>query len=747
MLRKPELPDVLLHEICLFAQNPVSELSTLSKAMNAVGYWKQVLKRDFEIPSQYCHLLTNGKQNPAKILKVVYQRLGYLKQSNPKVYSHYKNVIIDSGIDFLPLSSIGPSFPVLDAAKRLFYLYEAIRLKNTRLAGHILLQLPENELRDGFVNTHTIEVATEMLTLGDETLLRRMLPAVQCDALAQACGFMLTGLILPVSMHQRLDLDFVSYVQPPSPQEMTKLLNAVILQEHYWMAIKLLQKGAIPDTLQNTLFITWKGFLPDSWNLASKLLSFIPTHPALLNMPTTDSDCSLAFFRNLMRGLYRKADLKLAEAAYQIARQCSSYKEHQIAELKWCLLEVAVRRGSLVTLQVYAKKIRQIDKINLISAAMQYDQLTILHYLLKKTDKETIISNEKIRNCIRGCSYKNIVKYLIEDYRLFQLDDKEEKAPHQVRRGIAGYLSGLWKDFNNAIQRQRLEPVKRELSFLMNAWLPRAASTGNIHILRYFLHEAPLDCRLPLKPRVLTAAVSHSQEAVVRYLIEDCGMIPERNHFFTVFDRSLSSDVSLSMYLLSRDLEILLTDRMPAATFSDRFRLRIMHLEKPTMALNQVVDWLMGPEGKKCDIRLNLHEIIAHFLPHMTCSMLAWAVAKLKMKDSRICLQFRIQRLNLWDDFHQNGLSIRKDEWLPALEDLYLEACQAFYRQHSRHLHGVEASSSAVILGELKNEEPVEQKQEVVSQEQSGLSLAASASSAVADRALDAPSARVRYRR
>jgi hypothetical protein len=680
------LPESLMHEACLFLPENIEALGTVSKAFHQVTLsprswtlWKQLLQRDFGIPHTYCHAMIQDKKNPAIVLRAVHQRLTYLKKENPRVYSHYRYIIIESGVDFLPLSATGPSYPVVDAKKRAFYLYEAIRLRNIGLAAHLLLQL-DNESLKQFVNPDTIEVAIEMTTKKQGELLRRLLPYAPTSVLREVMQW------------------FLAEHKSSSSVEATNLFVKMVGACHFGIAIKLLQAGVAPNSnaleslFEHNLFM---GARPREQELALELVSLVPQYPQLLRVSKKCLETSAGedewtcpgdfttFIGNLWGSLHKKASFELAEAIYKVAKQIPSvYNKKRLAFMKSDLLDIAVISGNLSAIQSLQQSLDLEDKISLVCRAIEEGQLSILQHLVTQMDKKTFVSSERIRDRIeRRCPHKNIVKYLVEQYKLLELDN--------------------YKD-------------------LKASWLKRAASEGHVDLVNYFIADAPTEYRLLPTEDMLSDAISRRKIAVMQSLIKKHHMKPTEDDFREARTQGGMMAVQLFDYFLDKAL----SDVSP----KEFMKMLSQNIAVLSHLANWFSDTFTGPKAISRGFKLSADDVKAHIDSNFHCSTQAWLAAKFEMAiDQNILTASANSVFNAFKSRsnHYDGDEVAV-QCRQAFADLYLVAFQAFCRQY-RELHRNEVSSTAMVLSEIQKAKPEEQKQQVACQESSRLSLAAPA--------------------
>jgi hypothetical protein len=725
-----------IRDIWLFASNPSADLCVnraLSDIMRHSGYWRQLLQRDFGLSRVYCDSLINAHQDPVATLRAVYQRLNHLKTNDiSSVYQQYKDLILDPGVNFLPLSAIGPSYPEIKEDQRQFYLCEAIRLGNTELAAHILLQVllpvPENSRRymllQQWISWDTIDVAIKIATqstkksskdevvgVDNTELLRRMLPHMEYHRFRKK----VVNLILS------------NETISPANAEVTKDLNQIIANQGFYGAMVLLQRGAAPNRV-TLMMACQRDYLSfQNEELIAKLVSLIPTYPQILDMtlcgPKSSDD---RYFNHINNCLLKKADIALTQAVYESAKQFSSaFDRERLADLFRCLLEVIVMRGDLDALQQIEKKARKQIANQVVCLALQHGQLAILQHFIKQINKNTLLCTNEIFNAIMLCGHKSIVKYLVEEFKIFNLDE-EEKSNNASDQGVISYLFGLWEQVRNGFESRRLSS-KDYLLDLKTYWLASAAYKGNVDVFDYFRNEAPEDCKLMPDESTLGAAINHNQDAAVRYLIEACGIKPKKEHILYA-GSWLHADISL--YLINHCIADFTLQELPPQALMWNL---IGNIEKPNDDLNQLLDWVLGPNGKQRGYQLD--ELISNLYTSTNAPMLAWLQAKFKRYHSADFLSTHREssfRTFEYHVFHFLPDMIR-DECRARWQSLYADAFHFYYQKYSRDLCSADVvSSSAVILSVIKPENMTEQKDQSSSQVQHEAPLVSTAATSSA---------------
>jgi hypothetical protein len=697
----------LLRSIFLYTSHPPEDLSVLcrqsSEAVKHPAYWRQLLIRDFDMPPHYWNAMIPAHQDPTATLKVIYQRLVHLKKQHPETYQHYKDVIIDRGIHFLPLYAMGPVYPVIDAAERSFYLIEAMRLKNIGLAQHILLQMfpekyDEEKQTEWFFNLSDaiFDIAAEMATkttqrsskeeaadVDNQTLLRRMRPYLDNDRIRVADSILSNTKI------------------SPSDKQATENLNILIQRGRLSVAIKMLQRGAAPNEESMEYFSRILNH-SDSDNFLFELIKLAPQYPQLLNVSSLQYFC-----RSLIDVLREKADTALIEAIYNAAKQFPQiYNSNRFAEIRRCLLESAVIHGNLSALQTYEKNTRKKVAKDIIGFAIQHGQLAILQHFIGQVDKATLICSDRITRAIMLCSHLHIVKYLIEEVKLLDLKSSQSAV---------GYLLEVWQ----SIKHRKHKVVEKCLSGLRRSWLESAVIHGkHVDILEYLIYQAPEHCRLTPTSNILTYAVD---EAVARYLIERCGIRPQKHQLYKSYH--FERNPVLGTYLLSQFL-----DNMESLVSEDILWNVVSRRQKPNDTANKILDWFMGPEGKKRAV--NREYLESHFLLHaksyqshtIGIPMLAWFAAKLKIEFSKESMDARAKSV------FENCICDRGSWYMTIAgasnwKKMYLEAFDFYYQKYQQDLRSVEASSSAVILRAVTKDNVVEEKSHALNQASSAFSF------------------------
>jgi hypothetical protein len=748
----------LIREILLFADHPPENLCVSkewSAAIDHPAYWRQLLQRDFGLPCDYSNSLVNTGQDPTATLRAVYQRLTHLKACQPVVYQAYKTLILDCGINFLPLSAIGPFYPAIPAEQRRFNLCEAIRLKNTGLAAKLLLQIfPDittlsnqhqiSEFANTFVNDVTLNIAIELATKGSKKSTKAEIAAVDQKELLRFLSpfYLRSEHPSTCNMIQHILRD--EKIWPTGPTTAHDL-NTVILYGQFYLATKLLQKGVIPN--QNTLKITLSsaGFTTTHLNtyndLVFGLIKLIPNYPHLLNMDLIgDKDMEVSYFHKLSEHLFNTADVKLANTIYNLAKHFPHvFDDNRLEQLLTCLMRIAVMNGDISTIQAHEKQIGSKTTEYMLCFAIVRGQLAVVRHLIKQFDKNTLLCTETITQVIKSCSHTHIVKYFIEEFKLFQMDGAVVEIKPESHSSMMKSLLNSWHQACNAAKRILFKRAIAHLSDLKESWLEWAVAKGNINVIDYLTKQAPDDCQLKPTNAALSWAFRDNQEAAVRYLIEDYGFKPN----YAFIDELTRARPMV--YFISQCLDQL----SPALTPEKEIWKAISRMAKPTDAANKVVDWLLSPEGTKRGYRLGYHlDKLKMCLHHqMSAPMVAWLMAKLGIESDNFYLE-HIQRFD-----H----SFNIQHFLPRMEDtscaaawqnLYKNAIGFYYRQYCEELSAAKASSSAVILSVIRKENVVEQEQKstVVTPITAQISLSLTASMSPSEPETDRPGLRARPR-
>jgi hypothetical protein len=673
-------PTELIREIFLWTSNPPENLSfnsTARDAMRHTAYWGQLLKRDFGLSSEYCGSLVHT-QNPVGTLRAVYQRLTHLKTEHPAVYRKYKTLILGCGVNFPPLSAIGPVYPAIAANQQLFYLCEAIRLKNSAFAAHILLQIFSETNKDDrkllkFIDETTLNLAMNLATktskkaskdeatgVDNKALLKRIAPYYADDSLVNKV------------IHLVLHNESLS----PTDTQATDDLHETIESEQYHLAIILLQKGATPneETLLKTFHQDHTFRASDNLGkydeLVLKLLNFIPTHPQLLNFPSiNEKDFGTPIACFICHYLLQKADVALAEASYESAKKFPAiYNNKRLEKLLLCLLKVAVISGNLATLKKYEKILKKRTTVEIICFAIEHNQLDILQHFIQQLDKNTLLCTDDIMQAIKACPHKNIVKYLVEEFKLFQLDNDMANIHHLSSQSMMTHLFGFW----NALWHTSLQPAKQCVLDLKKSWINQAVLRDHIDVLDYLIYQAPENNRLQPKAWVLEHAVLKGKTSAARYLIEKCGIKPTKEH---VHKARWGGHYELSVYLLSHRLDFTSAE----LNANHLMEGMIGRMEKPNDAVNKVLDWLMSPEGQQRGYQPD--DLESHLHTAVSTPLLAWLKAKFQTHADDF---FSNHREDFDDDFsiEQFFPKITHDVCNKHWDTLALEAFQFYYQQY-----------------------------------------------------------------
>jgi hypothetical protein len=642
-------------------------------------------------------------QNPTATLRAIYQRLIHLKKQHPETYQYYKDIIIDRGIPFLPLYAMGPIYPAIDAAEYSIYLVEAIRFKNTGLVQHILLQMFSDE------SEFSAEGRRELWGLSDwifEIAAEMAIKTTKKSSKEEATSVDHQALLRRIRPH--LDrvrgkvADSILFDQriSPSDQQATEDLNRFIGVGWFSVAIKMLQRGVVPNE-QSIVYFSQGNFNGD---LFFEFIKFVPQYPQLLNVLSMGH--LLASKKDI---LLKKADVELIEAIYKSAEQFPLiYDSHCLAIIRWCLLESAVIRGNLSVLQAYEKNTKESIATDVICFAIEHDQLAILQHFMRQVDKNTLICSRRIANTIIDCPHLRIVKYLVEEVKLLERESN-----------LAGYLVEIWQ----SIKHQKRNFVTQCLSELKQDWLGHTVMhSRRIDVFDYLISQAPEHCRLTPTGETLQLAIDFNQEAAARYLIERCGIQPNKKQLYGLHHYPRRNP-GLAVYLLGRFLD----DSEALVSRYIQWNL-ISQKQKPNDTTNKALDWLMGPEGKKQGI--NQDDLESKLILraddfqsyNVGIPMLAWLAAKLKIKISKASLEARAHAA-IGHCIGEMGSSYISTSCVQSWKKMYLEAFDFYYQKYQQDLRSVEASSSAVILRAVTKDNAVEEKSHALSQASSAFSF------------------------
>jgi hypothetical protein len=630
-------PADILNEIFLLVDNPPEELQkidhNLKEVLNTPHFWRQRLQREFGFSREYCKLITRDKKNPAAALRIVYRRFLHLEERSAlNDLRYYKNIIINGCVDFPPLLATGPAYPVIDAAKCAVYLFEAITLKNIRFVEHILLQLfpvvseekcPDHS-RTGYVNRDSIDAVIEV---NNFELLARMLPHANDQSDRNRIQFILE--------HSNI----------PSADQAIRFLHRVIdKQEGVLATYLLLQKKVMPN--QDTLGLALSREICP--NFIVKLLEMIPTHPQLLTFSEWDVFCK--FVRIL-----QKIDFDLMKSICKIIEK-SSHTDAYIKEIQKYLLRRAVKEGDLPTIQSYEKLLKKESIIDLTTLAIQHGHLPILQHFIKQLDKKTILTKTDMRQAIRDCRHKNIIQYLMEEFKLFEPEDEGN--------GLSAGLRVLIDcEFNES-------------------WLTQLATDEHFDVLKYLINEAPTQRRLQPSGETLKQAARNGCITVAEYLIEHCKMIPT-TEMITIVRPQYHDGM---IYLLSQCLSQ--SDITPTRFPPSKFFKVMRQMDQPNEAVEKILDWMTGPEGKKRGFQLGLNNLTENIDEFDKLPMLAWLAAKLKIEVPLSARESIAKTLAK----RATGVCWMRDLRLPVWEEICMAALNSVFSKVPNHEPAQEAS-------------------------------------------------------
>jgi hypothetical protein len=669
----------LISEVLLFASNPLNELSLLNhninKAMHLPGYWRRLLNRDFGLSLTFI----NNNIKPADA-RIVYQRLVYVttkkKPKDNKYRGFYETIILEGGVNFFPLFATCASYPTIDTEMLSAYLIEALNVRNVRLAERILLQLfpepsktPEHKYNlYHFVDQWTINIAIET---SNHELLQRMLPYTKSQK----------------------DIDTIHWVLESSQlsrasAEATRYLNRAIEMYQYTIASQLLRENVAPNEM--TLTLALSSPIPDdrALDVIHQLFRLVDRYPQLLKlaMPASISrekdwhrekvweNVNTAFFI----ALYKIADVKVIEKIYRAASQLPCvFDSYFLKKIKTCLLKVAVMDEDLLTIQSYQQELSKVDKQELLCFAISQNQLAMTKYFIQSFQKNDIVNTYEIHEAIQRSNHKNIVKYFIEEFKLFECESNDKCSTDDI------------------------DLREMHLKFMLNSfsvsWLRNAASTRNLDLLTYIINAASEEDKIGYLQEAMSHAIDRNQEAVARYLIEDCRIPADMmNYARSAFDKQ---HFELSIYFLSRRMNTALL-----AFSSTELVSIIIQMNNPNDALERVFDGLIHPESiypiDAATLRANILTLIddSKFRP-LNPQMIAWLAAKLKIEIPADSLKKMARYLASYDnDFSFVICPADTTQYRFMREDICLDVYHAFYQQFSQNKNSKDEASSQALL-------------------------------------------------
>jgi hypothetical protein len=324
--------------IFTFAGN-VASLSATNKlfcdVVNSRAFWQQRLQGAFAIPLAYLAYIPHH-HNPARSVanvRAVHQRLLHLSRNRPQSHLFYR-ALIDSCIDFPPLTVSEAPFPALQTKMLLIYFHEAVQLNNMGLALHILEEI--------FIKKMTFENHVDGIFPYDTSNF------IYPDCLAIQLAAQKKHTVLLKSMQQQLSNCYPSLSiiakekinsalrvlrhqsQPPeqllTDAEAAAYVNDLILNEEFELAHQMLQTGVNPDIkmLENAMQ-DHSNNSDANRKLLLHLIELTETHSSLLrDISQLNSTVFEAWFHQLHRGDIK--NIELLKKFYEILRKSDFFE-------------------------------------------------------------------------------------------------------------------------------------------------------------------------------------------------------------------------------------------------------------------------------------------------------------------------------------------------------------------------------------------------------------------------------------
>jgi hypothetical protein len=562
-----------------------ADLSTTSKlfraAINHPAYWRQLLRRDFLMPLSYFRYIPQSSHHALTVANVrnVYHRLNYLKKYDADLYNTFYKTLLESDIDFPPLTASAPSRPVLETNMLFIYFREAKRLNNAYLIRRVLenifiktnlADLLENKADllykpDDFIDNDSIQHAKKAKNIA---LLRSMLLYLEERPFSGIFRDQIQSF-----------LRVMSYQAMPPKQlfldsKATAYLNDLIREAQFDTAYQLLQAGVLPDILTLMHVMAHLDKQRDqSVKLFFCLLDLTETNSEFLrDIAQSDFMVRCGFFEWL--STLGSKNIEPIKKFHKIAKKSGFFDKKYLAKRLQgdSLLDLAISEGNLSSIQYC--RIRKEQVYDLLIQAMVTDQLPVFQYFITRFGKAVLF---EIAIHLANCHNKDIMKYLIEDLNILQLAKEAKQTDLKLKESCALILA------------------------LPSAWQRVETDSENkLKILNYLYHEAPEEARQIPTLETLHHAVEQGHEAVVTYLIEACHLVPNEK---TLNSALKYDEHEIARYLLKihpallSTLTILDVNSLLQTCVSQLYDARPVH---------PFFSWLMGPEAKKQGFQLDL---------------------------------------------------------------------------------------------------------------------------------------------
>jgi hypothetical protein len=578
-----ELPHAVLQHIFTFTGKP-RDLGLTNKqaylAVNSPAYWRQILQRDFGMPSSYFSYITKN-DTPADAIKkyqIVYQRLDHLKTNHNRLYYTLYATLLASCTDFLPLTVTTAPFSLATTDHNLIltYFIEAIRLKNTPLIAcileHVFMKQPDYPQLVSFICIDSIIAAKDTKNIA---LLKSMHKKCSKKDLLWY-NIEATLQEIPYSEHPESK-------QAPTDKSSTNYFNYLIRDHQFDTAYKLLQSGFVPDF--DKLVMPFYKNLPK--NIGLHLLGFAETHPPFLHKLT--QLIPLETIR-LFEFLVTIDNVFIIKKLYAALSHSQLDLTHLLL-LREHFLLLAAAGGYWRMIQDVKLNPKDCHDNELISdllmSAINHGQEYVVQQILTHFGKDRLFEYRIIAT-IFDCPHKNIVKYLVEDVQLVALAKNKKEIPDH------------FSDYKS--------PKQRLLSGL-EGWLLSAASVGAVDVLRYLRHEAPQALRPGIYeiPTLSLALLTHDRmstrhfndkrgKAIAEYFVEECSYVPTVDDVKVAITENL---YDVTFYLLKKSPTVQLG--------SFRNTEKLCHLlREPISPTRDLFAWLIGPEGRKQGFQFSL---------------------------------------------------------------------------------------------------------------------------------------------
>jgi hypothetical protein len=531
--------DAIFHHWLTFTDNAPEALSLVNvrfyNQVNDPMYWRLRLQRDFGMSPSYFSLITKNEDKITAVarMKMVHQRLSDVKKRHPSIYCVLYQPIIENGIEFPPLTA-------------------------TTIAS--LSEMDEGQV---FFYLH------EALRLQNEAVVENMLAMMLDDPARFSAGLQLCEnrnslsiveksknvallrKMAAISFGRFSNEAFEHRIQKMIRQNEQSLqsndagtlyLNELIISEQLQLAYELLQTGLVPDanTLMLVLELTQlrnrKQVPPD---FMYYLLSLSKQYPQMLCQVWEHGDI-VKYRGALYKILDNTTNTPLIQVVYDVLS--SHLEEDDVSPVLTCLLKSMVVNGDWSQLKSHLEsEMLLADHIELMSCALAHGQLPLLKELISLHQASTADDKQV-----------DVIQYLLEELQL-------PISPATI--------------------------------------LSSAIGCGHLAVVKYFFDEAPQKMRQTPTAEVLSVAISHQKKDMVQYLVEDCGILPQKKHIEAAIALG-SYDVSLYLIRLRSKMTLSLSDQ----TFN-----RLIGSGSRSPQAKNLLNWIAGPEGRKHGFQFNVN--------------------------------------------------------------------------------------------------------------------------------------------